>query len=369
MIENPKIEPCPHCFELVHQCKYDIQRDFFLFAEKRSLRLAQPESVLIYVGLDRVGDGLLKLPFVRGLRQAFPDAHITWLAGKETSVYASCLAPVVEGLLDEVIEHAGIGLHPSELLTRPLGGRRFDLVIDSQKIMWASFSLWRIPHKTFISPAGRFLLSSIKAPKGYKFPKSMQRQLLDLLELASGQIFKTPKNLNLDLGQDYRADALELLPGGKDYIGFAPGSGGKPKCWDLKNFIRLAESEAERNRVPVFFLGPQEPEWMAPIHAQIPSALFPLQIKDNDFDPLYTIALAERMSATVSNDSGVGHMMALGGKPLVSLFGPTVPEKFMPMGNKLTIIEAKTFGGRNMSLIPYDAVAKALQDSLGLEDA
>jgi ADP-heptose:LPS heptosyltransferase len=235
--------------------------------------------------------------------------------------------------------------------------------------MWASFSLWRIPHKTFISPAGRFLLSSIKAPKGYKFPKSMQRQLLDLLELASGQIFKTPKNLNLDLGQDYRADALELLPGGKDYIGFAPGSGGKPKCWDLKNFIRLAEAEAKRNRVPVFFLGPQEPEWMAPIHAQIPSALFPLQIKDNDFDPLYTIALAERMSATVSNDSGVGHMMALGGKPLVSLFGPTVPEKFMPMGNKLTIIEAKTFGGRNMSLIPYDAVAKALQDSLGLEDA
>jgi ADP-heptose:LPS heptosyltransferase len=325
--------------------------------------------VLVYVGLDRVGDGLLKLPFVHGLRQAFPDAQITWLAGKETSVYASCLAPAVEGLLNEVIEHAGIGLHPSELLKRPLMGRKFDLVIDSQKIMWASFSLWRIPHKTFISPAGRFLLSSIKAPKGYKFPKSMQRQLLDLLELASGQIFKTPKNLNLDLGQDYRADALELLPGGKDYIGFAPGSGGKPKCWDLKNFIRLAESEAERNRVPVFFLGPQEPEWMAPIHAQIPSALFPLQIKDNDFDPLYTIALAERMSATVSNDSGVGHMIALGGKPLVSLFGPTDPEKFMPMSNKLTIIEAKTFGGREMSFIPCEAVAKALQDSLGLEDA
>jgi ADP-heptose:LPS heptosyltransferase len=330
---------------------------------------ALPKSVLVYVGLDRVGDGLLKLPFVRGLRLAFPDAHITWLAGKETSVYTSCLAPVVEGLLDEVIEYAGIGLHPSELLKRPLGGRKFDLVIDSQKIMWASFSLWRIPHKTFVSPAGRFLLSSIKPPKGYKFPKSMQRQLLDLLELASGQTFETPKKLNLDPGEGYRADALKLLPDGKDYIGFAPGSGGKPKCWNLNNFIRLAEAEVELGRVPVFFLGPQEPEWMAPVHAQVPSALFPLQIKDNSFDPLYTIALAERMSATVSNDSGVGHMIALGGKPLVSLFGPTVPEKFMPMGDKLTIIEAKTFGGREMSFIPYDVVAKALQDSLGQEGA
>ena len=341
----------------------------FVFAEKRFLRLAQPNSVLVYVGLDRVGDGLLKLPFVRGLRQAFPGAHITWLAGKDTSVYASCLAPVVEGLLDEVIEHAGIGLHPAELLKRPLGGRKFDLIIDSQKILWASFSLWRIPHTTFISPAGRFLLSSIKAPKGYKFPKSMQRQLLDLLELASGQKFETPKSLSLALSENYRADALELLPVGKDYIGFAPGSGGKPKCWDLKNFIRLAKAEVEHDRVPVFFLGPQEPEWKTPVNAQIPSALFPLQIKDNGFDPLYTIALSERMSATVSNDSGVGHMIALGSKPLVSLFGPTVPEKFMPMSDNLTIIEAKSFGGREMSFIPYDVVAKALQDSLGQEDA
>jgi len=325
------------------------------------MRILQPKSVLVYVGLDRVGDGLLKLPFVRGLRKAFPDAQITWIAGKDTSVYASCLAPVVEGLLDEVIEHAGIGNNPSELLKRPLGNRKFDLIIDSQKILWASFTLWRIPHKTFVSPAGKFLLSSIKPPKEYKFPKSMQRQLLDLLEIASGQKFKTPKNLNLDLSQNYLRDAKELLPMEKNYVGFAPGSGGKPKCWDLKNFIRLAVCVVKDGHIPVFFLGPQEPEWMSPITAQVPTALFPLQIKNNEFDPLFTIALAARMSASVSNDSGVGHMIALGGKPLVSLFGPTVPEKFMPMSKDLTIIEAKSFGGREMSFIPFDAVSKSLR--------
>ncbi len=332
--------------------------------EAISMNSPKPESVLVYVGLDRVGDALLKLPFVRGLRRAFPDSHITWLAGKETSVYATCMAPAIEGLIDEVIENAGIGLHPSELLKKPLGGRKFDLVIDSQKIMWASASLWRIPHKTFISPAGRFLLSSKKPPKGYKFPKSMQRQLLDLLELASGQKFETPKGLGLDPGKAYRADAQELLPGDQAYIGFAPGSGGKPKCWNMENFTRLAKAQAEQGRIPVFLLGPQEPEWLEPIRAQVPSALFPLQEKDNGFDPLYTIALAERMTASVSNDSGVGHMVALGGRPLISLFGPTVPEKFMPMSEHLTIIEAKNYGGREMSLIPYDAVADALEGIL-----
>jgi ADP-heptose:LPS heptosyltransferase len=43
---------------------------------------------LVYVGFDRVGDGLLKLPFARGLRVAYPDARITWLAGREDSVYS-----------------------------------------------------------------------------------------------------------------------------------------------------------------------------------------------------------------------------------------------------------------------------------------
>jgi len=328
------------------------------------MKNTKPESVLVYVGLDRVGDSLLKLPFVRGLRKAFPNAHITWVAGKETSVYASIMAPVVKGLLNEVIEYAGIGLHPSELLRRPLAGRRFDLVIDSQKIFWASLSLWRIPHKTFISPAGRFLLSSKKPPKGYKFPKSMQRQLLDLLELASGETFPTPGSLDLAPSPQYRVDALKLLPAGAHYIGFAPGSGGKPKCWQLDNFIRLARAQAEQGRIPVFFLGPQEPQWAAPVRAEVASALFPLQQKDNGFDPLFTIALAERMAASVSNDSGVGHMIALGGKPLVSLFGPTVPEKFMPMSDFLSIIEAKTFGGREMALIPYATVAETLERAL-----
>ena len=66
---------------------------------------ANLETVLVYVGLDRVGDGLLKLPFIRSLRTAFPNAHITWLAGKGTSGYANVMSPVVENLLDEVIEN------------------------------------------------------------------------------------------------------------------------------------------------------------------------------------------------------------------------------------------------------------------------
>ncbi len=341
-------------------------------AQRRSRAMTasmeKPKSVLVYVGLDRVGDGLLKLPFVRGLRDAWPDAQITWVAGRETSVYAGILAPVVEGLLDEVIENAGIGLRPGEILSRPLGGRRFDLVIDSQRVFWASLVLRRIPHRAFISPAAGFLLSSRKPQPGYKFPKSMQRQLLDLLELASGKTFPTPDTLDIHPGEAVEKEAAELLPTGPVYVGFAPGAGGPPKRWPLENFIAVAKAQTAKGRTPVFFLGPKEQGWLDEIKSAVADARFPEHdagIGDaRPFNPMFPIALAKRLAASLSNDSGIGHMLALGGRPLVSLFGRTLAEKFMPMSPALTVIRAQDFGGREMDAIPVAAVMEALEKAL-----
>jgi len=337
------------------------------------MALQPPSSVLVYVGFDRIGDGLLKLPFVRGLRSAFPDARITWLAGRETSVYADVLAELADGLIDEIIENAGVGLSLWELLKGisdpALKGRRFDLVIDTQRIFWTTLSLYRIPHREFISPAARFLLSSRKPDRGYRFPKTMQRQLLDLLELASGKEFPTPAALDLDLKPDLLDAAARVLPDGPDYIGFAPGSGGPPKCWPLENFIAVAKDQAEKGRVPVFLLGPKEVDWKARIEPALPGALFPLQDETVQarygFSPLFTIALSKRMEAALSNDSGAAHMFAVGGVPVVVLYGVTAPKKFQPMTDKLFIIRAQDFGGREMARIPAAAAADALEGALG----
>lgn len=329
---------------------------------------ASPQSILVYVGLDRVGDSLLKLPFVRGLRAAYPDAHITWLAGKDTSVFASVMAPMVVGLIDEVIECANIGLHPRELLRRPLSGRRFDMIIDTQRVAIATFILWRIRHKTFVSPFGKFILSSRKPPRGYSFPKSMQRQTLDLLEIATRGTFATPDSLEFPIDPSMHALAIEALPDGPTYVGFAPGSGGLPKCWPLPKFIEAAKAQVTGGRVPVILLGPQEQDWKAEIEAAVPDALFPLQknnLGDNHgFTPALTIALGQRLAVAVSNDSGVGHMLAVSGTPLVSLFGRTVPEKFMPMSQSLTLIRAQDYGGREMDFIPPEPVVSAIEAEL-----
>src|SRR5258708_39875013 len=110
-------------------------------------------EILVYSGLELLGDGIVKLPFVRALRRTWPAARITWLAGKGRTVYADLLRPLVADCLDEVIEDAGIGTAPRELWRRPLAGLRFDLVIDTQRRVLATLILRRVRGPSFVSVA------------------------------------------------------------------------------------------------------------------------------------------------------------------------------------------------------------------------
>ena len=327
-------------------------------------RAPVPATVCVYVGLDLVGDGLMKLPFLRALRHAFADSRVTWLAGKGESVFAHALAPLARGLIDEVVEHAGIGTRAAELFARPLGGRRFDLLIDTQRRVGTTLLVRRIAHGTFVSGAAGFLLSDRRPGLPYAKPPAMVRQMLDLVEVAAGAPAHPEAPLRLDPAVE--AAAALLLPQGRDYVGLAPGAGGRHKCWPLANYLELARRLTARGLTPVFILGPGEQEWVEPCRA-VPGSVRPLQQAAGQgiaVTPMLTIALARRLRAAVANDSGTGHMLAAGDVALVSLFGPTAPEKFAPLARRLAVLRAQDFppaGARGtMDAIPVEAVEGAL---------
>ena len=320
-----------------------------------------PASVLVYSGLELIGDGVMKLAFLRTLRAAFPQARLTWLAGKGRTVFAHELAPLVANLLDEVIEDAGIGDSLRELLgPPPLGRRSFDLVIDTQSRVLTSLIVKRIRHHRFISPAMSFLLSDGRPSEARK-RRHLHDRLVQLIALATGE--PAPPPLAARVPEAERNAALRLLPEGARYVGFLPGAGDRAKCWPLERFIALARAQAAKDRRAVFVLGPSEQEWHAPLESAVPDALFPLReaaALDIDIGPLLTIALAIRLAAAVANDSGGGHLIAAGGAPMVSLFGPSDPAKFHPAAERLEILTAQQFGGSTMDAIPLEAVTRAL---------
>ncbi len=325
-----------------------------------------PRDMLIYSGLEQLGDGVMKLPFVWALRQRWPEARITWLAGKGKTVYAHALKPLVGTALDEVIEEAGIGSRVSELLRRPLAGRRFDVLIDTQRRVLTTLILRRIRTRCFVSGTARFLLSDRRPPRGYKRPSRLIDQLLDLIAVAGGRRIEPRFDVRLDAPW---SDAAALaLPPGPVYVGIAPGAGDAHKRWPRDRFVALAMALQGAGRRVVIVLGPDERDWLGEFRAALPEALFPLLDERVPADiaaaPLYTLALGQRLAAAVANDSGAGHLLAASGCAMVSLFGPSAAAKFAPAARRLEIVEAQRFGASDMAAIPLAAVGEAVERSL-----
>lgn len=308
-----------------------------------------------------IGDGLIKLPFLASLRGAFPAARISWCAAKGETVYQTTLRDVVAGALDEVVAGGRTGVAPSEffLLQRPFGGRRFDVVIDTQTNVRRSLVVRRAAG-LFISPSLGFRLSDRRPTEPW--PLAMVDRLQTLASLACGRPV-APRPVSL-AEPSALAAARRLLPEGPVYVGFAPGSGGVSKRWPLERYVALAARQRALGRVPVFLLGPGEREMGERIRAEVQGALFPEEAPHLEVGgPLLVIALAGRLACAVANDAGPGHMLAAGGAPLVSLQqGARRAAKFHPAAQKLEMLVAEDFGGgEDMRAIPLDRVEAAVE--------
>ncbi len=326
----------------------------------------KPSSIGVYVGLDFVGDGLIKLPFIRSLRQVFPQAKITWIAGTHGSEFKHSLSPLVKGLLNEVLEKCNIGfigVSEANFLQRiqdlknffhsPLKGKKFDLLIDTQTHVLTTLIVKNIKHKLFLSGSANFLFSDIKPPKGFKRELNLSQRLVQLSEIALGESINVPPP-PLPLHKKYRFLAKKALPKSNDYIGFAPGAGDTRKCWDLKNFIEVAKYFSSVNKKPVFFLGPNEEKWLKIIKDGVPQAIFPEwgKFKKKDIKgPAFVIALSERIKCALANDSGTAHMIDAGGAPIIKVFGRSLPGKYTGLTPGSITIDSRKFGSENINQI------------------
>lgn len=324
--------------------------------------MSPPPRLVAYVRGDRLGDALLRLPVLPALRQAFPSHRITWLAGEHPSAYRTVLRPLVAGLLDEVLDQQDLGTRWTQLLWPPSLGAPVDILLDTQTRLLPSLILRRIPHRLFISPAAGFRLSD-RRPSAPAEP-SLTSRFAQLVELACGAPLSLENTLRLPT--PLRELASERLPPGPCYVGLAPGAGGRRRCWPLERYIELARLQRERDRVPVFFLGPQERDWIAPLREALPGVLLPDLEGAGALQPgpLLSMALAERLAIAVANDAGAGHLLATAGCTVVSLYGHTDPAKFRAPGQRRIALRAADYGSTEVTAIPLAAVAEAVERAL-----
>lgn len=122
-----------------------------------------------------------------------------------------------------------------------------------------------------------------------------------------------------------------------------PFSGSSRKNWPLERFRELAGR-----------LEPMLPvEWCAGPEEDLPEA--------RRFDDLYELACwLAGASLYIGNDSGVTHLAAAAGAPVLALFGPTDPRSWAPRGARVRIVSTGQ-AGEPMERIAVDEVWGAVQ--------
>ena len=233
-------------------------------------------TIGVIVGRDLVGDALIKLPFLRALRNAFPQARICWITSQGPTAYGGALRAATQGLIDEVYETPDWLKVHGDKISKPWvqnpaqnPAPHFDLLIDTRN-RWKEARLARkVPHKLFLAPAMGYLFSDRRPEFFESKPPHLCDQLLRLVELASDT---KPVSTGALLVDDFlKAQARTLLPEGKTYVGIAPGAGNPVKIWPRYKFEKLGIQQAAKGRVPVFILGPQELSWYDELLANVPT--------------------------------------------------------------------------------------------------
>ncbi len=136
------------------------------------------------------------------------------------------------------------------------------------------------------------------------------------------------------------------LPEG--FLAVHPGSGSPAKNWPTERFAEAAHRLSD-GRPCLLVLGPAEEttrDWPGFTVARE----WPLRVLG---------AALSRAGLFLGNDSGVAHLAAASGAPTLTLFGPTDPALWAPVGSRVSTLPAPD---GDLAALPVDAVVRAAID-------
>jgi hypothetical protein len=144
----------------------------------------------------------------------------------------------------------------------------------------------------------------------------------------------------------------------KKLVVIQPGSGGKRKCWHIENFLAITEKLISENFDVVFLLGPAEQERFN--NATIKN-IIKIATCLTDLSLLQVLELLSCTDIFIGNDSGIAHLAAGLGVKTFTIFGPTNPDVYKPIGPDVTVFTAaKTTFAKKPSSRTQQKLLKAL---------
>lgn len=298
-----------------------------------------------------IGDTVLAIPFLRNLRQAFPQAKIDVLA-EPISGDTLALCPYKDELLFYGPRLKGERKRSASFPTNPLAAARFLRArrYDRCYILRRSFSsailpvLAGIPHRVGFATEGRNWLLQRSTP--YAKNKHEVECFLDILRADGIPVTDTRNENWSDPATDRRVDAA-LPAGDRPRVFICAKSIFPLKDWAPDRFAQLIAWLVNERGCEVHFCdSPGNAGYYEGIHAALPA---PLERDWIDWSRTLSLresnSLFRRMDLAIGIDTGLLHLAASFHVPVIALFGPLEPWRWHPWDTRHTILRPDDLSG------------------------
>lgn len=296
-----------------------------------------PQRILI-VGPSWVGDTVISQSLLKLLIQQNPVAQIDYLAPPWTLPLLARMPEVRRGI-NNPFGHGALRFGARHALGKKLR-KQYDQAFvlpnswKSALIPWSA----RIPLRTGFRGEARWgLLNDLRQLDPVALPQMVQR--FAALALPAGETLPAHLPLPALLSTTAQQQALLARLGlstDKPAIAFCPGAEyGPAKRWPEAHFAALARLLAAQGCV-VWLIGSPKDHAVAETIAQGATGACVNLCGKTDIAEATDLLAASRL--VVTNDSGLMHVAAAVGRPVIALYGSSSPQFTPPLSNEACIL-------------------------------
>jgi lipopolysaccharide heptosyltransferase II len=287
-----------------------------------------------------IGDLLMTTPLLEVIRQRYPNARLSYIAGSWSKVIAEH-----HPAIDEVIDCGSVGIpgryRISDYLqfARQLRSYHFDLafVLDRSPMLTLLPWLANVPRRVGPDSLGRGFSLTDRVPVSTSRTQ-LQHQADIYLDLAKALHLPINHPRMLFLPTTAERQSIQPLPLSRLFrVAVFPGGGSNPgmqltsKRWTLSGYREIVHRLVQDLSAQVVLLGGKEDfelnqSLLAPLH--LPEDAVLNLAGQTPFGQ--TAAYLESCALFIGNDSSPMHLAAAVGIPIIAIFGPTSPQEYGP---------------------------------------
>ena len=343
---------------------------------------AEPPSSILVVEYWNLGDLAILVPFLRDLRNSFPQARISLLvqAGHESFLEGQEIVDEFISVRVPWAQHFNRWRKYNPFSRHWISLARAILVLRSHHFDWAfsgrmdvrdNFILWASGARRRIGYSfgggGQFLTDRVKPDLSRPHRTQIWQHLLESMD---GSCRREAGGLRLKDTETEEARAFLLsrgIPPGAFLIGVHPGARIPTRRWGDERFAEVARRVLSESDAHVLWFSEPGNSRNIPLMERLHVV---------SFDFRFFLAVLSCCRLLVCNDSGPMHLANLLNVPVVAVFGPQRPEWFGPRGPHDRVVIRPEYSCRPcfdycifdqpkcLRAISCDEVCNAIKDAL-----